>query len=118
MASRSTSNSMASPTTVRSGRSSLQVAHSSRAEHESCTWTLRFCCNARFARRLMIFVSEDSKANFVNKCDGLLPLAKIEMLVCDDLPAHMRAKIDRIQALARMEVGDKGKLWKLGGKRR
>src|SRR5258708_6142803 len=35
---------------------------------------------AAFERRIMAFVSEDVRLNFVNKCDGLLELSKIEML--------------------------------------
>lgn len=66
----------------------------------------------------MIFVNRDVKNNFVNRCDGLLPLAKIEKHVCEDLPAEMRAEIARIQADAKSEVGNKGKLWKPGGKRK
>jgi hypothetical protein len=44
---------------------------------------------APFARRFMIFVNHDVMTNFVNRCDGLLQLAKIEMDVCEDLPAEM-----------------------------
>ncbi len=73
---------------------------------------------APFTRRFMIFVSDDAKTNFVNRCDGLLPLAMIEMPVCKDLPAEMATEIARIQADTRSEAGDKGKRWKPGGKRR
>jgi hypothetical protein len=73
---------------------------------------------APFARRFMVFVNHDAKTNFVNKCDGLLPLSKIEMFVCEDLPADMLAEIARIQADAKSEVGDQGKHWKPGGKRK
>jgi hypothetical protein len=66
----------------------------------------------------MIFVNHDVKTNFVNKCDGLLPLVKIEMLVCEDVPAEMVAEIARFQAVAKSEVGDRGKVWKPGGKRK
>jgi hypothetical protein len=71
---------------------------------------------APFGRRLMVFVSLDVKTNFVNKCDGLLPLAKIEMHVCTDLPVDMLARIARFQAVAKSGGGDKGKIWKPGGK--
>lgn len=71
-----------------------------------------------FSRRFMIFVSDDARANFINKCDGLLPLGKIEMQVCRDIPAEMLAEIARIQTDTKSEVGDKGKQWKPGGKRR
>lgn len=73
---------------------------------------------APFARRFMIFVSRDVKANFVNKCDGLLPLGRIEMRVCEDLPPDMLAEIAKFQAVAKSEAGDKGKRWKPGGKRK
>ena len=33
--------------------------------------------NAPFERRIMAFISDDTRANFLNKCDGLLPLRKI-----------------------------------------
>ncbi|MFZ1072665.1 MAG: hypothetical protein WAO21_04440 [Verrucomicrobiia bacterium] len=36
---------------------------------------------AAFQRRIMAFVSDDVRQNFLNKCDGLLELSKIEMLV-------------------------------------
>lgn len=71
-----------------------------------------------FRRRLMAFVSEDVRLNFLNKCDGLLELSKIEMLVCDKLPPEMQARIAEFQAEAKSEVGDKGKQWKPGGPRR
>ena len=73
---------------------------------------------APFTRRFMVFVNHDVKANFVNQCDGLLPLSNIEMHVCEDLPADMLAEIAKIQADSKSEVGDKGRLWKPGGKRR
>jgi hypothetical protein len=50
--------------------------------------------------------------------DGLLPPSKIEMLVCDCLPEEMRMRVSQFQARAKEEVGDKGTLWKIGGKRR
>jgi hypothetical protein len=53
-----------------------------------------------------------------NKCDGLLPLCEIEMLMCDSLPAEMLEEIARFQAEARSEVGDKDNVWKPGGRRR
>jgi hypothetical protein len=74
--------------------------------------------NAPFQRRLMAFISEDVLANFVNKCDGLLQLNRIEMLVCDSLSAEMSTRITEFQKRAKAEVGDKGKIWKPGGKRR
>ena len=52
------------------------------------------------------------------KCDGLLELSKIEMLVCDELTPEMQTTIAKFQAEAKSEVGDKGKLWKPGGLRR
>jgi hypothetical protein len=73
---------------------------------------------APFGRRLMIFINHDVKLNFVNKCDGLLPLSKIEMHVCEELPSDMLAEIAKIQADAKSEAGDKGKVWKPGGKRK
>jgi len=73
---------------------------------------------APFSRRIMAFINADVLVNFLNKCDGLLPLCEIEMLVCDSLPGDMLARIQEFQAKARKEVGDKGKIWKPGGKRR
>lgn len=69
-------------------------------------------------RRIMAFISEDVRLNFVNKCDGLLPLGKIEMLVCDDLTDEMRRGIATVQGESKAEVGDKGRIWKPGGPRR
>ena len=73
---------------------------------------------AHFSRRIMAFINADVLLNFLNKCDGLLPLCEIEMLMCDSLPQDMLARIAEFQAEARKEVGDKGKTWKPGGKRR
>ena len=73
---------------------------------------------APFRRRLMAFISEGVRLNFLNKCDGLLPLREIELLVSDSLHADMRAEIARFQSEAKTEVGDQGKLWKPGGQRR
>ena len=73
---------------------------------------------AGFQRRIMAFVSEDVRLNFLNKCDGLLELSKIEMLVCDDLTPEIQAGITKFHAAAKLEVGDKGKQWKPGGQRR
>jgi hypothetical protein len=73
---------------------------------------------AGFRRRIMAFVSADVRQNLLNKCDGLLELSKIEMLVCNDLTPEMQAGITKLQAAAKLEVGDKGKLWKPGGQRR
>lgn len=71
-----------------------------------------------FQRRIMAFVSNDVRQIFLNKCDGLLELSKIEMLVCDELTPEMQAGIAKFQTEAKTEVGDKGKLWKPGGQRR
>jgi len=73
---------------------------------------------AGFQRRIMAFVSDAVRQNFLNKCDGLLELSKIDMLVCNDLPQEMQAGIARFQSEAKSEVGDKGKQWKSGGQRR
>ena len=73
--------------------------------------------NAPFQRRLMAFISDDVRVNFLNTCDGLLPLRHIETLVCDALPAEMRKAIAEFLAEAKSEVGDKGKQWKLRGRR-
>ncbi len=72
---------------------------------------------APFSRRIMAFINPDVLLNFLNKCDGLLPLSEIEMLVCDSLPEDMVTKIAEFQDKARNEVGDKGKVRKPGGKR-
>ena len=66
----------------------------------------------------MAFINSEVLSNFLNKCDGLLPLGEIEMLMCDSLSGDMLARIAEFQAEARKEVGDKGKVWKPGGKRR
>ena len=73
---------------------------------------------ADFQSRIMAFVSDDVRQNFLNKCDGLVDLSKIEMLVCDELPPEMLSAIAKFQAEAKTEVGDKGKQWKPGGQRR
>ena len=73
---------------------------------------------AGFQRRIMAFVSDDVRLNFLNKCDGLLELSKIEMLVCDESTPEMQSAIAKFQAEAKSEVGDKGKQWKPGGQRR
>ena|SRR2546425_4558128 len=73
---------------------------------------------AGFQRRIMVFVSNSVRKNFLNKCDGLLELSKIEMLVCNELPPKMRAGIAEFQTAAKSEVGDKGKKWKPSGQRR
>jgi hypothetical protein len=70
---------------------------------------------AGFKRRIMAFVSDDVRQNFLNKCDGLLELSKIEMLVCNELTPELQAGIAKFQAEAKSEVGDKGKQWKPGG---
>jgi len=74
--------------------------------------------NTPLSRRLMAFISKDVATNFMNQCDGLLPLRKIEILVCNSLPSEMQARIAEIQTAARNEVGDKGKIWKPGGRRK
>ena len=51
---------------------------------------------APFRRRIMAFVSHDVQQNFVNKCDGLLPLGDIEMLVCKELPPDMIRQIEKV----------------------
>lgn len=71
-----------------------------------------------FRRRLMAFVSADVRQNFINRCDGLVDLAGIEMLVCDVVPPEMLAQIAAVQSQSKVEVGDKGKVWKIGGPRR
>jgi hypothetical protein len=73
---------------------------------------------AGFQRRFMAFISDDVRQNFLNRCDGLLELSKIEMLVCNELPPEMQSRIAEFQAGAKLEVGDTGKLWKIGGQRR
>ncbi|OGV34657.1 MAG: hypothetical protein A2020_00380 [Lentisphaerae bacterium GWF2_45_14] len=73
---------------------------------------------APFERRIMAFVNSDAMMNFMNKCDGLLPLKNIEMLLCDSLPIEMMQEIAKFQEISKIEVGDKGKKWKLGGQRR
>lgn len=72
---------------------------------------------ASFQRRIMAFISEQTLVNFRNKVDGLLPLDQIEMLVCL-LPKVMIDAVSAFQAEARAEVGDKGKVWKIGGPRK
>jgi hypothetical protein len=74
--------------------------------------------NTRFQRRLMAFISDEVKENFLNRCDGLLPLKQIEMLVCNSLPGEMQREIAKFQVDAKSEVGHKRKTWKPGGKRR
>jgi len=72
-----------------------------------------------FERRIMAFIDEDVRSNFLDKCDGLLPLARVEMIVCDCLPKEMLARIAEFQIAAKEEVGDKGRIWRqTGGKRR
>lgn len=69
-------------------------------------------------RRLMVFISPSVREHFVNRCDGLLELKKIEMLLSPNLPNEMTARIEKIQADAKREVGDKGKQLRPGGRRR
>ncbi len=73
---------------------------------------------ANFEQRIMAFISEETKQNFINKVDGLLPLSRIELFICDDLPDGMWRKIKDFQAKAKSEVGDKGKSSKVGGPRK
>jgi hypothetical protein len=73
---------------------------------------------ADFDRRLLILVKDDVRQNFLNKCDGLLPLSRIEIMVCDALTPAMWNEIATVQDAAKKEVGDKGKQWKPGGRRR
>jgi hypothetical protein len=73
---------------------------------------------APFRRRIMAFISHDVQQNFINKCDGLLPLGDIEMLVCEELPPDMIRQLEQVQVEAKGEVGDKGKKWKPGGRRK
>jgi hypothetical protein len=74
--------------------------------------------NAPFQHRLMAFINDDVKDNFMNQCDGLIPLKEIQILVCNSLPAVMQDEIATFQAAAKSEVGDEGKKSKLGGKRK
>ena len=72
---------------------------------------------ARFERRIMAFINESTLQNFLNKVDGLLPLEEIEMFVCP-LTDEISNGIAAFQALAKAEVGDKGRQWKVGGQRK
>ncbi len=72
---------------------------------------------ASFERRIMAFISERTLEHFLNKVDGLLPLREIEMLVCP-LTDELHLGVTEFQAIAKHEVGDKGKQWKVGGKRK
>jgi hypothetical protein len=56
---------------------------------------------ASFSRRIMAFTNSDVLLNFVNKCDGLLPLCEIEMLLCDSVPGDMLARIAEFQTRAK-----------------
>lgn len=60
-----------------------------------------------FKRRIMVFTNEDSWNGFKNQCDGLVDLGRIEPLICSDIPAGMKAEIQRIYQEAAIEVGDK-----------
>lgn len=73
---------------------------------------------APFNRRIMAFMDKSVMINFVNKCDGLLPLGAIELMFCDCLPLEMESQIAKIHTEAKAEVGDRGKSWNPGGKRR
>jgi hypothetical protein len=65
--------------------------------------------NAPFQRRYMAFARKDVYLNFKRRVDGLLPLGKIEMLVCDTLPTEMVKQITAIRTAAQSEVGYKRK---------
>jgi len=65
----------------------------------------------------MAFINESTLQNFLNKVDGLLPLEDIEMFVCP-LTDEISNGIAAFQALAKAEVGDKGRQWKVGGQRK
>lgn len=69
-------------------------------------------------RRIMVFVCPDVKKHFLNRCDGLLELQKIEMVLAPSLPVEMKIRIEEIQIEAKREVGDKGKRKLPGGQRR
>ena len=97
------------------GSTSHSLKHgATRKLHVNASNILR----AGFQRRIMAFVSNPVRENFLNKCDGLIELSKIELLVCNDLPPEMRASIAGFQSAAKSEVGDKGRELKLGGRRR
>ena len=73
---------------------------------------------APFQRRVMAFVDREVCRAFVNRCDGLLDMDGIELLVCDELPDEMKRGIESVQAEAKREVGDKGRVWKVPSPRR
>lgn len=68
--------------------------------------------------RVMVFVSPHVMEHFVNRCDGLLELKNIEMVLAPPLSAEMKKRIEEIQVVAKREVGDKGKKTLPGGRRR
>jgi len=61
----------------------------------------------QFARRIMVFTNRGNWEGFLNQCDGLLELSRIEPLICDELPDPMRARIREIYTNAAREVGDR-----------
>jgi len=65
------------------------------------------CRCRQFRRRIMVFASKVCWEGFRNQCDGLVDLHRIEPMICDDLPAEMRAKIDAFYRKSAREVGDK-----------
>lgn len=60
-----------------------------------------------FTRRIMVFTNENSWQGFKNQCDGLVDLGRIEPMICSDMPAEMRAKIDLMFPGLANEVGAK-----------
>ena len=74
--------------------------------------------NSQIIRRVMAFVSANIRQNFINRCDGLVDMGGIEMLVCDVVPPEMLAQIAVVQSHSKIEVGDKSKVWKVGNPRR
>ncbi len=73
---------------------------------------------AGFRRKIMAFVSRDVWQNFKNRCDGLVDLAGIQPMFCEELTEEMRIQIATIQKDSKRVVGDKGKVWTVGKPRR
>jgi hypothetical protein len=71
-----------------------------------------------FDLRIMAFVSNDVMNNFLNTCDGLLPLKRIKMIVCDTLSPAMRNELKVVQMNAKAETGDKGRSPKVSRRRK
>jgi hypothetical protein len=61
----------------------------------------------QFTRRIMVFTNRGNWEGFVNQCDGLLELSRIEPLICDEVPEEMRARILEVYTKAAREVGDR-----------